>query len=115
MLDNDVSKLNIIIQYCNYITEILDRINNSYDNFISDFEAQQAISFNILQIGENVNKLSDELKNKYNAMQWSRIVGMRNFVVHNYGAIDTYTVFNTALYDIPELENYCDSILNDIN
>lgn len=79
---------------------------------MNDFEAQQSISFDILQIGENVNKLSEETKQKYNKIQWNKVVGMRNFVAHDYISIDTLVVFTTAKKEIPILKKYCKSILN---
>ena len=112
MLIRDESILNNILCYCNFIYKIMNRVKNDFEVFNNDFEAQQSVCFNILQIGENVKKLSNETKEKYNKVPWDKIVGMRNFVAHDYGSINIKLVFNSTQIDIPELQVYCLFILN---
>ncbi len=61
-------------------------------------------------IGEQSNKLSDNFRNKLNAINWKQIKGLRNFIVHNYEGIDYIILFDTIKNDLPilktELENY---------
>lgn len=110
--ERDEGKINLIISYCNYIEAILNRVNNSFDDFVDDFEAQQSISFDILQIGEAINKISDDTKGSNKNIQWNKIVGMRNIIAHNYGTVDVEILFETAKHSIPELKDNCINILN---
>ena len=57
----------------------------------------------ILQIGELAGKLSDEARSANDDIPWREIRGLRNICAHNYGNIDIAMVWNTLLYDIPEL------------
>jgi uncharacterized protein with HEPN domain len=59
-------------------------------------------SFLILQIAEHAKKLSKEIKEKYN-IDWKRIIGMRNVIVHNYEGIIQDTLYETLVEDIPLL------------
>ncbi len=111
MNSRDEIILKKIIQYSNEIKETLDRFHLSYDSFAEDFVVRHAISMCILQIGELVGKLSDDFKNKNNAMPWKEIKAMRNIAAHNYGEIDIEMLWETATEDIPELKNYCESFL----
>ena len=58
----------------------------------------------IVQIGELVALLSDEAKQKNPNIPWRAIKDTRNFYVHNYGSIDTNTVWETLNKDIPILK-----------
>lgn len=52
-------------------------------------------SLNLMaNIGENIGKISEELKQIYTNIEWKQIKGFRNRVVHNYVNIDTLMVFD---------------------
>lgn len=61
-------------------------------------------------IGEQSNKLSDNFKNNFSAINWKQIKGLRNFIVHNYEGVDYIILFDTIKNDLPnlkfQLENY---------
>ena len=66
----------------------------------------------IVQIGELVSQLSDVLKSQNKSIPWQIIKDTRNFYVHNYGAIDIPSVWETLCNDIPELKKVCENLLN---
>lgn len=107
MRDRDEIVLKKIIQYSDEISETVSRFNLTAKSFAEDFVARNAISMCILQIGELVGKLSDEFKAENNAMPWREIKAMRNIAAHNYGEIDIDILWETTVYDIPELKDYC--------
>ena len=59
--------------------------------------------FRMIQISENVRKLSDEYKAERKIIPWNAIYGLRNRIVHDYGNVDLHVVFETLKNDIPEL------------
>ena len=62
-----------------------------------------SILFRVIQIASNSMKL-DEAFQKQNAhIPWRAIRGMRNMIVHNYGAVDLSIVYDTVTNSIPEL------------
>ena len=65
----------------------------------------------VVQIGELVAQLSEEVKKQNNRIPWRIIKDTRNFYVHAYGAIDISSVWDTLVSDIPALQNACQSIL----
>ena len=107
MLNRDLEYVDRIIEHCNYIEIIINDVNNDYERFNCDFKSQQSVSFNILQIGEIVKRLSEQLKAEYDNIEWNKIYAMRNLVVHDYGSLDYSMVFETARRDIPELKKQC--------
>ena len=65
----------------------------------------------VVQIGELVGQLSDEVKQQNRAIPWRIIKDTRNFYVHAYGAIDIPSVWDTLNHDIPALQSACETIL----
>lgn len=113
-LNRDKSITEHILNYCIDIENTLAASANDFKVFSENKIYQSALAFCLLQIGELVGKYTDEFKEKYNAMPWQAIKGMRNLVAHDYGHVDISKVWETAVYDIPELEEYCIEILQEL-
>ena len=62
-----------------------------------------SIMFRVIQIAENSMKLDEEFQKKNSHIPWRAIRGMRNMLVHNYGAVDLAIVYDTVANSIPEL------------
>ena len=112
MQPRDIGILEHIVDYCEDIQDSLELIARSYDRFIIGKQAQYSIAFSILQIGEIVGKLSDELKTSTKeSVDWTAVKGMQNIIVHNYGEVRLDVVWNTATDDIPSLKAFCEKFL----
>jgi uncharacterized protein with HEPN domain len=57
--------------------------------------------FNI--IGEAARKISQTTKSAYPAIEWRRIVGLRNIVVHEYDEVDYSRHWRVIQDDLPKL------------
>lgn len=69
--------------------KILDYTNGlSFEQFISDSKTVDAVIRNFEIIGEAANRLPEEFKETNNSINWIRIKGFRNRIVHNYFGID---------------------------
>lgn len=80
------------------------------EDFFSSLEKQDAVHRRLEVIGEAANRLPDEFKDQYPLIPWNKIVGMRNVLIHEYDSIDLDIVWETIQRDIPELEEYINSI-----
>lgn len=108
MKPRDVQRMEHIVDYCEDIEDTLLSIDQSSERFFGERQAQYAIAFSILQIGELVGKLSDELRSETkDQMDWPAIKGMRNIIVHDYGEIRLNVVWDVATHDIPNLKAFC--------
>ena len=67
--------------------------------------------FNLFQIGELANGLSEEFVKEYNRIPWKQIIGMRHRIVHGYDSINLDIVWNTAVDSIPSIKEYCSDIV----
>ena len=47
--------------------------------------------------------MDEEFQKKNSYIPWRAIRGMKNMIVHNYGAVDLEIVYETVTNSIPEL------------
>ena len=59
---------------------------------------------NLEIIGEAVAKLPSPFREKHRKIEWRKIVGMRNRLIHGYDEVDRRIVWNVVKNDIPKLE-----------
>lgn len=73
---------------------------------------QRSIAFCILQIGELVGKLSEELRAAtVDEINWTSIKAMRNIVAHDYGNVELDRAWDVATEDAPVLKAFCEKCL----
>jgi uncharacterized protein with HEPN domain len=65
----------------------------------------------ILQIGELTTNLTEEFLQKYDDIPWQAIRRMRNIAAHHYGKFDVDILWATISNKIPELREFCQSII----
>lgn len=97
------------------ILDAIERIQSRVNlDRIEDDEMLQVWALYHLQIiGEAARALSSEITQNYSQVPWSKIVGLRNRVVHEYFDIDLDIVIDIIVYDLPELKDKITGILND--
>ena len=72
---------------------------------------QRATVLSLIIIGEETNKINNDVKLKYTCIPLKLMSGIRNKMVHNYDGIDTAIVWETVKNDIPELKKQIMNIL----
>jgi len=98
-----------IVKYCERIESKTKKI--SKEQFDSEIDLREVICFNLFQIGELANHLSDRFVSEYSYVPWKQIKGMRNRIVHGYNTIDFDIVWETAKTSVVELRKNCESII----
>ena len=110
--DRDRNVIGHILRYCWQIEIAHDDFGCSRVRFDQSTTCQNAISMCILQIGELVNHLSNDFKDHHTEIPWHKIRGMRNYVAHEYGAIDLDVVWTVATESIVDLRRFCSETLD---
>ena len=82
---------------------ILYTENLSFDDFISDIKTVDAVIRNFEIIGEAANKLPEDFREKHEDIDWFRIRGFRNRIVHHYFGIDYKIVWEIKNEYLPSL------------
>ncbi len=80
----------------------------------SDQMLLRALSMSTGIIGEAASHLSDEVKEKYPEIPWRQIIGMRNFLFHEYFRVDPDILWDTATKAVPPLIPQLEQILAEI-
>ena len=75
----------------------------TFEEFAIDNKTIDAVIRNFEIIGEASNLLPDEIKDKYPEIDWHRIRGFRNRVVHDYFGVDLQIVWKITFDQIPGL------------
>lgn len=89
------------------ILEAIERIEKYATKGKYEFEREELIQnwmiYHLQVIGEAASRLSDEFRKQHPAIPWSKIIGMRNILVHHYFEIDTAIVWAAVEHDLPAL------------
>lgn len=104
LLEDMVDAANKIYRY----TEGLD-----YSAFIDDEKTIDAVVRNFEIIGEAANRLGSEFHESHNEIEWNRIRGFRNRIVHHYFGIDHEIVWSIIENDLRELKDQITDLLED--
>ncbi len=70
------------------IHHILEYTVDGKDVFIADRKTQDAVLRNLHTLSESMQRISEDLKIRYPAVQWREIAAFRNVIVHDYLGID---------------------------
>jgi uncharacterized protein with HEPN domain len=75
----------------------------TFEQFTSDSKTVDAVIRNFEIIGEAANQLPDEFKDKHQDIDWHRIRGFRNRIIHDYFGIDYQIVWRIKELFLPEM------------
>jgi uncharacterized protein with HEPN domain len=81
--------------------------------FIADRMRRKSVAYSIQTIGEIARRLSPEFKAAHPEVPWTDIVAMRNVIVHEYDAVNYFTVWSVVQRRLPELETVLTSLAAD--
>lgn len=95
--------------YLEHILECITRIKN-YTNgldekaFLENELVQDAVIRNFEIIGEATKQLDLEFKVLHPDIEWKKIAGMRDKLIHDYIGVDLWAVWGVVETIIPEFE-----------
>ena len=102
--------LDAIEQIEEYISPFADA-----DEFFEHKINFDAVMMNFVIIGEMVDRLTDQLKEKYSHIDWIKIKGFRNLVAHDYFGIDAEEVWQIATTHLLQLKKEVKKILEELD
>lgn len=81
------------------------------ESFLKDSKVINATLFQFAIIGEAIRNVDRAILEKY-AYPWHKVIGFRNFILHEYHAISFRIVWEAIQGDLPELKNLIKKILS---
>jgi len=80
-------------------------------DFLENVDFQEGCAFCLIQIGEAVGRLPDNVKEISKDTEWGEIKGLRNILAHRYGTVWPTGIWQTITKDVPTLKEVCVSML----
>ena len=108
MVDKDIEQVDKILKNINKILEYSKGYTEK--SLVENTQVLEACIFNIMQIGESANKISDKFKEKYNHIIWHQMKGLRNRIVHDYEGVNFELITEVIFGDIEELKRELEKI-----
>ena len=109
-LDRKTTILLHIQKYCVEIEENFKFFGTQIDTFKKNNIFRDSISMKIFQIWELTKELDkkykDFLSETEKEVPWKNIIRMRDLFAHHYGDMNLEIIFNTALNDVPKLNEF---------
>jgi len=87
----------------------------SYDDFMQDDKTIDAVVRNFEIIGEASNRIPDDFKTEHPEIEWRRIIGFRNRIIHEYFGIDYENLWRIKNENIPILSEFMKQILDELD
>ena len=83
------------------------------DEYLADNVLRRAVERCVELVGEAARRVSSEMQAAHPEVAWRGIIGQRNVLAHEYGAIDHSLLYRTATEDLPALDRRLTAILRD--
>lgn len=90
-----------IIEACDIVLEYREGL--SFDEFERHRMPFDAIIRRLIVIGEAASQIPLDERQHYAGVEWKKIVGLRNLVVHRYTGIDDDIVWDVTQNHVPVL------------
>ena len=115
MTELEEQTLRQIVNHCQQIQEYLG-IGDFYGNSL----VMDGVTLRVMAVGELVKRIPQELRAKADEVakklgkpltDWRGLSGVRDFIAHQYDAVDFEIVYETATKEIKPLKEICEYLI----
>ena len=107
--NNYIDKINHIKDEIEYLSLKSEQL--TYDKFIKDETLKRAFVRSIEIIGEAVKTIPTKIYDQFSQIEWNKIAGMREKLIHHYFGVDYSLVWDVIKNHIPKLKEVIKLIL----
>ena len=108
-------------EFLDFVEDILDAMDKAevlvegftYREFEEDFRTNFAVIRALEIIGEATKRLPMTVRERYPAIPWTGMAGMRDRIIHGYDTVDLQIVWDVVQQDIPAIKPQIQQILAD--
>ncbi len=106
-----------------YLDDILEAITQiesysegmTFESFSKDRKTIDAVIRNLEIIGEASRALPDDIRKKTTGVQWHKMVGLRNILIHEYFGVNTTIVWDIITNKLAVMKQEVRKVLNSIS
>jgi len=84
------------------------------DNFQSDEKTTDAVVRNFEIIGEAAGRLPEDFTDQHSEIEWGKITGLRNRIVHEYFGVDLQIIWQILKKDLPAFKESLKNIRSEL-
>ena len=103
-----------LIHILECIARIEEYVSGGEDSFTESSLVQDAVLRNLQTLAESTQRLTDTLKSEHSEVDWRRIAGFRNVLVHNYLGVDIPQVWQIVERELPALKGSIETMLREL-
>lgn len=92
-----------ILQCIELVEEYVEGVTKK--QFLESVQLQDSVIRRIEIMGEAVKNIPKQVKDKYPAIAWKEIGGMRDILIHEYFGVDLGLTWKVATKDVHTLKN----------
>lgn len=106
--------------YLHHISDCINKIQTytkdiSQDDFLNNSLVHDAVIRNFEIIGEATKKLSEDFRSKYPDIEWRKIAGMRDKLIHDYIGVDLWAVWAVIADVLPGFKEQINEVIEKEN
>ena len=91
------------------IADLIEGLN--CESFVADEKTKRAVSMTLINIGEMVKLLSDDVKLDNPSIPWRSIAGLRDIAAHGYMTLHMEDIWETVSVDVSVLRGQIAKIM----
>lgn len=76
----------------------------SFDEFRTNELVIDAVIRNLEVIGEAVKHMQNDVKSRYPQIEWKKIAGLRDILIHQYFSVDLEIIWEVIQIKLPQLK-----------
>jgi uncharacterized protein len=99
--DRDLACIWDIVEAAQTLVEVTT--GKSFEDYLGDKFLRLGCERALILIGQGARGLSDDFRGRHPDVEWGKIIGHRNELVHNYRGIDQEVVWEIISVDVPPL------------
>jgi uncharacterized protein with HEPN domain len=105
-----------------YLEDVLEaarKIDNytiglTLETFSQDAKTIDAVVRNLEVIGEAIKRVPENIRLKYPAVEWKKIAGLQDILIHDYFGIDVEIIWDIIQNKLPVLKKEIEHIVGEI-